>query len=94
MQASLGGTPTDTSAVAADNRFMSSAMRSTDDIDRPAHSVMLSFHNVRGSDSMLNTGRIIRLFGRSDPCYALLSSIYLHFAADRKQLVPSCQAGL
>ena len=38
-------------------------------------------------DSMLNSGRIngiIRLFGRPDPFYAPLCSIYLHFAVDRK----------
>ena len=39
-------------------------------------------------DSKLNSGRIMRLFGRPDLFYALLCSI-LHFAADRKQLVMS-----
>ena len=45
--------------------------------------------DVRGKldDSRLNSDRIIGLFGRPNPLYALLYSIQLHFAADRKQLV-------
>ena len=44
-------------------------------------------------DSGLNSGRIILLFGRPDPLYALLlCSIYLDFAVDRKQLVTSYPA--
>ena len=45
--------------------------------------------------SGLNSGPIILLFGRPDPFYvSLLSSIYLHFAADRKELATSYLANL
>ena len=42
------GTPTDASAVTTAHRRLSSATRSIDDIDRPVHSLMLSFHDLRG----------------------------------------------
>ena len=55
-------------------------------------------------DSRLNSGPIIRLFGRPDVDYALLFMLHvwsclclfclLHFAADRKELVTSYPAGL
>ena len=43
---------------------------------------------------VLISGRINRLFVRPDPFSALLRSMQLHFAADRKQLVTSYPAGL
>ena len=45
-------------------------------------------------DSRLNSDQIIQLFGRPDLYHALLCSILLHFAADRKQLVRSYLADL
>ena len=41
-------TPTDVSAVIIAHRPLLSAMRSNDDIDWPVHSLMLSFHDLRG----------------------------------------------
>ena len=41
-------TPTNTSAVTAAHQLLSSAMRSSDDNDRPVHSLMLSFHDLHG----------------------------------------------
>ena len=46
---------------------------------------------VKLGNSMLNSGRIIRLC-QSHPIYTGLCSIQMQFAADRKQLVTSCPA--
>ena len=43
-------------------------------------------------DSRINSVRVIQLFGLPYPFYALLSSIYLHFVADWKQLVTNTRA--
>ena len=54
-------------------------------------------HGCRSTfgESGLNSGRIIRHFSRPDPFYALLlSSVQLHFAADRNQLAKSYTADL
>ena len=45
-------------------------------------------------DSLLNSGRIIGQFDRPDAFHALLCSISLHLAAERKQLVSSYRASL
>ena len=42
------GTPIDAFAMMAAHRRLPSAMRSNGDIDRPAHLLMLSFHDLGG----------------------------------------------
>ena len=44
----VGGTPTDASTATAAHRRLSSATQSNDDTDWPAHSLMLSLHDLRG----------------------------------------------
>ena len=41
-------TPTDATVVMVTHRLLSSAIRSNDDNDWPVHSLMLSFHDLRG----------------------------------------------
>ena len=64
----------------------------SDDISGVAVEVGMDAH-VKLGDSRLNSGRTIRLYtGRTR--FTLVCSILLHFAADRKQLVIKCPAGL
>ena len=49
---------------------------------------------VKFGDSMLNNGRIIRLFDLGTRCTHFYAVFNLHFVADRKQLVTSFPASL
>ena len=66
----LRGTSIDASAAMGAHRRLSSATRSTDDIDWPVHSLMFSFHDLRGLP--------VRRLPSTEPCSTLCSSAAYH----------------
>ena len=67
---------------------------SWDDISRMTLDYVRTDVPASFGDFRLNSGRVIRLFVRPDPSSAPLCSIYMHFAAERKQLVTPNSADL